>query len=198
MARNKQNRRRAAERNGGVPSVKKKKEKAVEGHAFNMVRRETRSHPVLLSLLPLPRAMDRVSSSLRAAGVQESFRYELAEMDPFQPTKWRLAGMDFAVRLSDNDRAAQLKVSEDGLTVTGHKGYSSVRASHGVAHGAWYWEATVLPPDEKADASLPDGHVRLGWSQGGCTLRGGRRGRVVLLWHLRPALPSPFPSPFDG
>lgn len=54
--------------------------------------------------------------------------------------------------------APQLKISDDRLTVTGEKGYSMVRASHGVRKGAWFFEVTVddMPPDTAA---------RLGWSQ---------------------------------
>jgi hypothetical protein len=54
--------------------------------------------------------------------------------------------------------APQLKISDDRLTVVGEKGYSMVRASHGVRKGAWYFEVTVddMPPDTAA---------RLGWSQ---------------------------------
>lgn len=54
--------------------------------------------------------------------------------------------------------APQLKISDDRLTVTGEKGYSMVRASHGVRKGSWYFEVSVeeMPPDTAA---------RLGWSQ---------------------------------
>lgn len=54
--------------------------------------------------------------------------------------------------------APQLKISDDRLTVTGEKGYSMVRASHGVRKGSWYFEVTVEDmPSETA--------ARLGWSQ---------------------------------
>uniref|UniRef100_I3M8L9 ASH2 like, histone lysine methyltransferase complex subunit n=1 Tax=Ictidomys tridecemlineatus TaxID=43179 RepID=I3M8L9_ICTTR len=52
----------------------------------------------------------------------------------------------------------QLKISDDRLTVIGEKGYSMVRASHGVRKGAWYFEITV-------DEMPPDTAARLGWSQ---------------------------------
>lgn len=54
--------------------------------------------------------------------------------------------------------APQLKISDDRLTVVGEKGYSMVRASHGVRKGAWYFEITV-------DEMPPDTASRLGWSQ---------------------------------
>nr|4X8P_A Chain A, Set1/Ash2 histone methyltransferase complex subunit ASH2,Set1/Ash2 histone methyltransferase complex subunit ASH2 [Homo sapiens] len=62
------------------------------------------------------------------------------------------------VLLALHDRAPQLKISDDRLTVVGEKGYSMVRASHGVRKGAWYFEITV-------DEMPPDTAARLGWSQ---------------------------------
>jgi len=49
-----------------------------------------------------------------------------------------------AVVLSPFDRAPQLRLSKDGLTVAGHKGYRLIRGTHGVSQGAWYCEATVM------------------------------------------------------
>lgn len=61
------------------------------------------------------------------------------------------------VALSRIDKAAQLKISDDRMSVTGWKGYRSVRATHGVHAGTWYCEVRV--------ASLGGtGHCRLGWS----------------------------------
>ena len=51
-----------------------------------------------------------------------------------------------------------MKISDDRLTVTGEKGYSMVRASHGVRKGSWYFEVSV-------DEMPPDTAARLGWSQ---------------------------------
>ncbi|XP_068702334.1 set1/Ash2 histone methyltransferase complex subunit ASH2-like isoform X1 [Montipora foliosa] len=103
---------------------------------------------------------------------KDGYRYILAEQDPNAP----LANMDMEfwagkpipgdlyriklhkeVLLSMNDRAPQLKLSDDRLSVTGEKGYCMVRGSHGVSKGKWYFEATVdLPPDTA---------TRIGWSQ---------------------------------
>lgn len=68
---------------------------------------------------------------------------------------------------SPDAAAPQLKISDDRLTVTGEKGYSMVRASHGIRKGAWFFEVSIddMPPDTAA---------RLGWSQP----LGG--------WHLTP------------
>ena len=55
-------------------------------------------------------------------------------------------------------RAPQLKISENRLTETGEKGYSMVRASHGISYGGWYFEATVIEKPSNAA-------TRIGWSQ---------------------------------
>lgn len=60
------------------------------------------------------------------------------------------------VALSKNGKAAQLVLSDDKLTVTGTKGFRTVRATHGVYQGAWYCEVKVAHLGET-------GHVRLGW-----------------------------------
>ena len=70
--------------------------------------------------------------------------------------------------------AQQLKLNDDRLTVTGDKGYCSVRSTHGnassfagwtfirlwtgVSHGAWYYEVSItsMPPNTAA---------RIGWAQ---------------------------------
>lgn len=71
---------------------------------------------------------------------------------------WRPVG------LSKADKAAQLAVSDDRLSVTGAKGYRTVRASHGAHEGTWYCEVTV--------AHLGDtGHCRLGWATKGAELQ---------------------------
>ena len=43
-----------------------------------------------------------------------------------------------AVTLSPFDRAPQLRLTKDALTVSGHKGYRLIRGTHGVSQGAWY------------------------------------------------------------
>ncbi|XP_040202182.1 set1/Ash2 histone methyltransferase complex subunit ASH2 isoform X1 [Rana temporaria] len=105
---------------------------------------------------------------------KDGYRYILAEPDPHAPDPEKLeldcwAGKPIPgdlyraclyerVLLALHDRAPQLKISDDRLTVLGEKGYSMVRASHGVRKGAWYFEMFIddLPPDTAA---------RLGWSQ---------------------------------
>eukprot|EP00045_Choanoeca_perplexa_P009882 m.97880 g.97880 ORF g.97880 m.97880 type:complete len:509 (+) comp15062_c2_seq7:53-1579(+) len=102
--------------------------------------------------------------------LRDKYRYTSAEADPFHLNQWRVITFDKTVSLSSRDKAEHLNISPDGRTVTGYKGYSSVRATHGVGHGVWYWEATVLP-SIKADPGHPDGHVRIGWGHAACDLQ---------------------------
>lgn len=94
---------------------------------------------------------------------RDGFRYTLAEEDPFTPDGFRLAGYDGDVMLAAHDRAPQLKIADDGLTVTGDRGYCMIRATHGVNFGAWYYEATLLDGEQTPDR--PGAHTRIGWSQ---------------------------------
>uniref|UniRef100_A0A5F9C3X5 B30.2/SPRY domain-containing protein n=1 Tax=Oryctolagus cuniculus TaxID=9986 RepID=A0A5F9C3X5_RABIT len=105
---------------------------------------------------------------------KDGYRYILAEPDPHAPDPEKLeldcwAGKPIPgdlyrvclyerVLLALHDRAPQLKISNDRLTVVGEKGYSMVRACHGVWKGACYFEITV-------DEMPPDTAARLGWSQ---------------------------------
>lgn len=62
------------------------------------------------------------------------------------------------VLVAMQDRAPQLKVSEDRLSVSGEKGYCMVRATHGVHCGRYYYEVTI---SEMGQGSA----TRIGWSQ---------------------------------
>ncbi len=103
------------------------------------------------------------------------YRYHLVEPDPHSPMRQKFeetelwAGkplpghlyrifLENRVALALHDRAPQLKLTEDRLTVTGEKGYSMVRATHGVSNGKWYFEATIK---EKPNNSA----LRIGWAQ---------------------------------
>lgn len=87
---------------------------------------------------------------------RDGYRYVLAEADPHAPLRREfeddpaadLAGKPIpgflcrvltpqAVLLSMNDRAAQVNVSDDRLTVTGFKFYCTIRANHSVSRGTW-------------------------------------------------------------
>lgn len=60
------------------------------------------------------------------------------------------------VLLSLNDRAPQLRLLEDRLTVTGEKGYSTIRSNLGVSLGCWYYEVNICE-------MTPPGAARIGW-----------------------------------
>ncbi|XP_024082819.1 set1/Ash2 histone methyltransferase complex subunit ASH2 isoform X1 [Cimex lectularius] len=106
---------------------------------------------------------------------KDGYRYILAEPDPHAPFRQEFdESSDWAgkpipgwlyrtlvpgtVLLALHDRASQLKVSDDRLTVTGEKGYCMVRATHSVSRGTWYYEVTI---DDMKDGSAS----RLGWAQ---------------------------------
>ncbi|XP_036322749.1 set1/Ash2 histone methyltransferase complex subunit ASH2 isoform X4 [Rhagoletis pomonella] len=106
---------------------------------------------------------------------KDGYRYILAEPDPHAPFRQEFdESSDWAgkpipgwlyrtlvpncVLLALHDRAPQLKISEDRLSVTGDKGYCMVRATHSVNRGRWYFEAIV--------DDMPEGSAtRLGWGQ---------------------------------
>eukprot|EP00118_Oscarella_pearsei_P008150 m.41223 g.41223 ORF g.41223 m.41223 type:complete len:464 (+) comp33115_c0_seq1:21-1412(+) len=101
---------------------------------------------------------------------KDGYRYALAELDPHadedlesyagKPVPARLyrCVLPDAVMLSMNDRASQLKLSDDRMTVSGDKGYCTARATHGIQRGSWYFEVVVKD-------MAPDAACRLGWSQ---------------------------------
>ncbi|VDK43076.1 unnamed protein product [Anisakis simplex] len=123
-------------------------------------------------------------SSTRIAGIaspidfpfnREGYRYYLVEKDLCVPNRELLEQEDSGyakpipahiyrvvvhptVTLSPNDRAYQLKLSEDRLSLTGFEGYCVARATHAVAHGTWYYE--VMFTSQPANS-----HIRIGWSQ---------------------------------
>ncbi|CAI4228541.1 unnamed protein product [Auanema sp. JU1783] len=105
---------------------------------------------------------------------KDGYRYFLVERDPNVPepeiktekddapliilnTLYRVVNTDI-VTISPNDRAYQLRVGDDQMTVTGFEGYCLARATHGVSTGTWYYEVQFLKQP-------PGTHVRIGWSQ---------------------------------
>jgi len=106
---------------------------------------------------------------------RDGYRYVLAEADPHAPLRKEMdesADMDGrpipgflcrvltpqTVLLSMHDRAQQVNVHDDRLTLTGYKFYCTVRANHGVRRGTWYFETRVL--DMKEGAA-----TRIGWGR---------------------------------
>ena len=76
------------------------------------------------------------------------------------------------VQISSAQKAAPLKLGEDGLTLVGEKGYRMALATHGVERGEWFFEISILRradhtseplPYASADPSL-EPHFRLGFS----------------------------------
>ncbi|XP_046870826.1 set1/Ash2 histone methyltransferase complex subunit ASH2 [Hypomesus transpacificus] len=148
--------------------AKRKQQQQQEGATAGAAKR-TRSDP-LFSAQRLPPH----GYPLEHPFNKDGYRYILAEPDPHAPDPEKLeldcwAGKPIPgdlyraclyerVLLALHDRAPQLKISDDRLTVTGEKGYSMVRASHGVRKGAWYFEVSI-------DEMPPDTAARLGWSQ---------------------------------
>ncbi|WVZ54465.1 hypothetical protein U9M48_005253 [Paspalum notatum var. saurae] len=61
------------------------------------------------------------------------------------------------VLLSRVFKSERIELSEDRLTAGSTKGYRMVRATRGVAAGAWYFEVKVVRLG-------PTGHTRLGWA----------------------------------
>lgn len=106
---------------------------------------------------------------------KDGYRYHLVEPDPHSPMRQKFeetelwAGkplpghlyrlfVENRVAFALHDRAPQLKLSEDRMCVTGEKGYSMVRATHGVSNGSWYFEVTIK---DKPNSSA----LRIGWAQ---------------------------------
>ncbi|CAG0883343.1 unnamed protein product [Cyprideis torosa] len=98
---------------------------------------------------------------------KDGFRYVLAEPDPNAPHRQEFDEMNdwqgrripswlyramapSQVMLALHDRATQLKVTEGRTAVTGDKGYASIRATHFVSRGTWYYEATITEMAENA------------------------------------------------
>lgn len=137
---------------------------------------------IMRILLIYPLQSDLVMPKLPANGYptehpfnKDNFRYILAEPDPHAPFRQEFdESQDWAgkpipgwlyrklspasVMIALHDRAPQLKVSDDRLTLTGDKGYCMTRATHGVHHGCYYYEVTITEMPEGAAA-------RIGWSQ---------------------------------
>jgi len=97
-----------------------------------------------------------VSSDIVAAEVGEIRENVNAIRIMYDNRKYAMLDDFSRVCLSYEHRASQLKLSDDKLTVTGWKGFCSVRCTHGIFQGTWYCEATIRHLG-------PAGHCRLGW-----------------------------------
>ncbi|KAF8188403.1 COMPASS complex protein [Pholiota molesta] len=71
-------------------------------------------------------------------------------------------------RISWEDRSPFLKVSKDGLSIGGSKGFRSARCNAPIREGKWYMEVKILNGggEHSGEDSLREGgHVRLGWGR---------------------------------
>lgn len=82
---------------------------------------------------------------------------ELVAVSPLAPNAEILQEGRRPVMLSKVERAPQMTLGEDRLSVTSHKGYRTVRATHGTHEGTWYYEVTVRHLGST-------GHARVGWA----------------------------------
>eukprot|EP00742_Colponemidia_sp_Colp-10_P006111 GILJ01006539.1.p1 GENE.GILJ01006539.1~~GILJ01006539.1.p1 ORF type:complete len:414 (-),score=59.97 GILJ01006539.1:13-1209(-) len=67
------------------------------------------------------------------------------------------------VVVSVSDSSQHVKITEDGWTVTGAKGYRTAKSSHGVRDGEWFFEITVNEPALPPPYPGFEAHTRLGW-----------------------------------
>ncbi|PPQ73893.1 hypothetical protein CVT26_011725 [Gymnopilus dilepis] len=71
-------------------------------------------------------------------------------------------------RVSWEDRSPLIKVTKDGLSLAGFKGFRSARCNAPMREGKWYMEVKILHGggDKTSDDSKREGpHVRLGWGR---------------------------------
>ncbi|KQJ91718.1 hypothetical protein BRADI_4g39335v3 [Brachypodium distachyon] len=87
------------------------------------------------------------------AGAEE----DMFHLDPVKPGLLEDDTPDLPILLSLFHKDRKIALSDDRLTAGSAKGYSMVRATRGVASGAWYFEVRVLHLG-------PTGGDRLGWA----------------------------------
>ncbi|CAD5214371.1 unnamed protein product [Bursaphelenchus xylophilus] len=97
-------------------------------------------------------------SGEKAKGSRDSEASDDSQSRVVHPANYRVV-LPSVVMLSSNDRAYQLKVDNDGLTITGNGGYAMARATHPVSRGRWYFEVEFVKQPN-------DSHIRIGWAQG--------------------------------
>lgn len=110
---------------------------------------------------------------------RDGFRYHYVEDDQYICDKYEHHGSDTLkrlsftkkksispiVKLSENDRAPQLKLDGD-FRVTGEKGYCMVRATHSINRGKFYYEIYIDKMNkEKRDENDEISAARIGWGQ---------------------------------
>lgn len=114
---------------------------------------------------------------------KDGYRYYLAEPDRLNPestnqeldwhggvipSKHYRRWWPEKVLLSQIDVASQLKINIPKQTVIGEHGYSSIRATHSITTGDWYFEVEILEMPTAAEDPVKlgqsDSACRVGWS----------------------------------
>ena len=86
---------------------------------------------------------------------EDDEEYDASKLIP--PYSYR-KGISKGVFLSMHDRAPQLKLADNRLTVSGEKGYCLIKGSHSAYKGCYYYEVEVV--------SMPNNSAcRIGWCQ---------------------------------
>lgn len=106
-----------------------------------------------------------------------NFRYTpagLAESDTGNPLR-TIESAPTSFRVSWEDRSPFVKVTPDGLSLKGDKGFRSARCNAPVREGKWYMEIKIelgggdaTPDSQRVEGS----HVRLGWARREAPLNG--------------------------
>ncbi|KIK06540.1 hypothetical protein K443DRAFT_674194 [Laccaria amethystina LaAM-08-1] len=113
-----------------------------------------------------------------AIGVNRiGFRYMPAGINPqgFATPCRTIESNPTTFRVSWEDRSPYLKVTKDGLSIAGSKGFRSARCNAPIREGRWYMEVKVLHGggEHVADEARREGsHVRLGWGRREAPLNG--------------------------
>ncbi|TFK27402.1 hypothetical protein FA15DRAFT_614083, partial [Coprinopsis marcescibilis] len=82
-------------------------------------------------------------------------------------------------RISWEDRSPLIRVSKDGLSLLGFKGFRSARCNAPIREGKWYIEVKVINGGGDFSSEQPDsskqkegGHIRIGWGRREASLNG--------------------------
>lgn len=108
---------------------------------------------------PAPTGRSKKRKAGQTAQQHEDTIYLVEEV---QRGSQRLTGRRL-VKLSDEDKADQLKLDDAKLQASSSGGYRSVRATHGAHSRTWYYEVRV-------DSLGQTGACRIGWATRKCEL----------------------------
>ncbi|KDQ06733.1 hypothetical protein BOTBODRAFT_39390 [Botryobasidium botryosum FD-172 SS1] len=137
--------------------------------------------PVLVSraptFVPTPDASSIYNSTVDTPMNRQNFRYVPAGPPiPGSTLTFRTLESPPAgcARVCWEDRSPFVKVTTDGLGLTGEKGFRSARCNAPVKEGKWYLEVKIEKGvDSMQQASVPGSpHVRLGWGRREAPLNG--------------------------